>query len=102
MQATFKLPDIARDRRKTSKKETEKRKIRKTQTATKKFFFYFYFFIKKFISYLEKHRLYCYICITAFLAGYCECIDKTPTPRYALVLLTPYFEPKYLGIGLVF
>ena len=43
MQATFKLPDIARNRRKTSKKETEKRKIRKTQTATKKIFFTFTF-----------------------------------------------------------
>ena len=43
MQATFKLPDIARDRRKTSKKETEKRKIRKTQAATKNSFFTFTF-----------------------------------------------------------
>ena len=44
MQATFKLPDIARDRRKTSKKEKEKRKIRKTQTATKIFFLLLLFY----------------------------------------------------------
>ena len=36
MQATLKLLDIARDRRKTLKKEKETRKIRKSQTTGQK------------------------------------------------------------------
>ena len=46
MQATQILLDVARDRRKTLKKEKEKRKIRKNQTTTK-IIFYFHIFIQK-------------------------------------------------------
>ena len=49
MQATSKLFDIARDRRKTLKKEKEKRKMRKRQTATVHIFLLLLFYIEKFI-----------------------------------------------------
>ena len=67
MQATKKLLELARDRRKTLKKEKEKRKMRKSQTTKISFLL---FYIKKFIfclkTYLEKLSLYCYICNTVF------------------------------------
>ena len=44
MQATQKLFGMARDKRKTLKKEKEKWIIRRSQTATA-IFFYFYYFI---------------------------------------------------------
>ena len=49
MQAIKKLLDIARNRRKMSKKEKENRKMRKSQTTTINKFFTFTFNIEKFI-----------------------------------------------------
>ena len=49
MQATSKLLDIARDRRKTLKKEKEKRNMRKSQTTIINMFFILLFYMEKFI-----------------------------------------------------
>ena len=49
MQATSKLFDIARDRRKTLKKEKEKRNMRKSQTTIINMFFILLFYMEKFI-----------------------------------------------------
>ena len=49
MQATKKLLDIARDRRKTLKKENEKQKNEKSQTATRNIFLLLLFYMEKFI-----------------------------------------------------
>ena len=49
MQATSKLFDIARDRRKTLKKEKEKRNMRKSQTTIINMFFILLFDMEKFI-----------------------------------------------------
>ena len=54
MQAIKKLLDIARNRRKMSKKEKENRKMRKSQTTTINKFFTFTFNIEKFI-FVRKH-----------------------------------------------
>ena len=65
--------DIARDRRKTLKKEKEKRKMWKSQTAAIIFFFTFTFLCGKMYVwwkiYLEKVSVYCYISITVFRPG---------------------------------
>ena len=61
---------IARERSKTLKKEKEKQKMRKSQTTV---FLLLLFYLGKFIfcetTYLEKLKLYCYICITVFSRG---------------------------------
>ena len=49
MQATSKLFDIARDRRKTLKKEKEKRNMRKSQTTIINMFFILLLYMEKFI-----------------------------------------------------
>ena len=49
MQATSKLLDIARDRRKTLKKGKEKRNMRKSQTTITNMFFILLFYMEKFI-----------------------------------------------------
>ena len=49
MQVTSKLFDIARDRRKTLKKEKEKRNMRKSQTTITNMFFILLFYMEKFI-----------------------------------------------------
>ena len=73
MQATKELLDTARDRRKTLKKEKEKRKMWKSQTAATIFFFTFTFLCGKIYiwwkTYLEKVSVYCYISITVFWPG---------------------------------
>ena len=70
MQATFKVFDIARDRRKILEKEIEKRKIKSKNNI----FLLLLFYMEKFIYsvrklYLEKLCLYCYICVTVFSRG---------------------------------
>ena len=61
---------MERDKRKTLKKEKEKRKMRKSQTITKNIFLLLLFYIEKYMfyekTYFAKLSLYCYICITVF------------------------------------
>ena len=61
------------ERRKTLKKEKEKRKMWKSQTAATIFFFTFTFLCGKIYiwwkTYLEKVSVYCYISITVFWPG---------------------------------
>ena len=51
----LKLLDIARDRRKTLKRENEKRKMEKSQTATILFCFYIFTFLYRKIYVLQKN-----------------------------------------------
>ena len=51
----LKLLDIARDRRKTLKRENEKRKMEKSQTATILFYFYIFTFLYRKIYVLLKN-----------------------------------------------
>ena len=87
---------IARERSKTLKKEKEKQKMRKSQTTV---FLLLLFYLGKFIfcetTYLEKLKLYCYICITVFSRGRLLEMQQHQRPfRYSLVLQTSCFDPK--------
>ena len=84
MQATLKLLDIARYKRKTLKKEKEKRKTRKSQTTTMNVFLLFFvrkhilknlFYIVTFIS-----QFFCVVVIGN------RAIKHQCWNRYALVL----------------
>ena len=87
---TEKLLDIAREERKTFKKEKEKRKIRKSQTTINKFLFLL-FYIEKILFCRKTYSgklIYIVTFVLQFLrmAGYWKCSNKHQHPyRYASV-----------------
>ena len=77
--------NIARDRRKTLKKEKKTRKIRKSKTATVSIVLLLLFYMEK-IIFLRQHIWKSFVCIVTFIlrfsqvAGCWKCSNKTPTP----------------------
>ena len=84
--------DIARDRRKTKKKETEKQKMGKSQTVTLSFIILHFYLEKFFKNHTWKNFVYSAVFVLQFfhLVGYYyvrDAVIKHQHPyRYALVL----------------
>ena len=80
------LLDIARYRRKTLKKEKERKKMRKSQTTTINAFLLSLFYIEKlyfFSNHISRYLVYIITFVLQFfrMAGNWKCNNKTPTPQ---------------------
>ena len=95
----------AREKKNIGKRETKTKNEKKSNNNNKNIVLLVLFYIKKIIfcwkTYLEKLSWIVTFLLEFFhVAGYGHAVIKYQRPcRYALVLQTPYFDPKYLAIN---
>ena len=94
-----------RQKKNIEKRETKTKNEKKPNNNNKNIVLLVLFYIKKIIfcwkTYLEKLSWIVTFLLEFFhVAGYGHAVIKYQRPcRYALVLQTPYFDPKYLAIN---